>query len=48
LGSGHVCSDLIALLPSLACKSGNFATDGSVVSTMASFVSQTHAYTEAI
>jgi hypothetical protein len=35
----------IALSPSLVCKSGS---DGSVASTTASSVSQTHAYTEAI
>ena len=38
----------IALSPSLACKSGSVGSDGSVVSTTASSVYQTHAYTEAI
>ena len=38
----------IALSPSLACKSGSVGSDGSVVSTTASSVYQTLAYTEAI
>ena len=37
-----------SLLPSLACKSGSVASDGSVVSTTASSVPQAHAYEEAI
>jgi hypothetical protein len=38
----------IALSPSLVCKSGSVGSDGSVASTTANSVSQTHAYTEAI